>query len=161
MDQQPASPPPAVPNTTTEPVSLLGGLWICGGLGLLLLFVFPRTLQWLMHAIFGTHFEPFLMPDGTEVPYLKTNAFWSDLGPTTLGLMFIIEGLSFLFVNKRGLLLMAAGLIALLTLYNLGYVVMSFSQGLAVMSAVAVLLGVPAVVDLLSRARRVVPFARL
>lgn len=159
MEQQPAPPPSALPYGTNEPPSALGALWLCGGLGLLILYVFPRTLQWLMHATLGTHFDPFLMPDGTEVPYLKTQAFWSDLGPTTLALMFIVEGLSFLFVTRRSVLLSAATLIALFTLYNLGYLIMTFLQGLALMSAVAVFLGVPAIVDLFRRAKRTIPFA--
>ena len=120
-----------------------GEVWISIAVGAILLLMFPRLLQYVAHVLFGTAFAPFLMPDGTAVPYTSTPAFWSDLGVTLFGIVMIVEGIA-LAVGRRhpGVVMIAFALTVAATLYNLGYLVMTIGSGLPLVSAFAVAFGV-------------------
>lgn len=146
----PAPPPGNVPDyqprydpRDIEP-GVGGEVWISIAVGLILLLMFPRLLKFLSHALFGTFFAPYTMPNGTEVAYTSTPDFWSDLGVTLFAIVLIVEGVALVLGRRRpGVVMFAFGLTVLATLYNLGYLVMSFStMGLAYISAFAVAFGV-------------------
>jgi hypothetical protein len=117
-------------------------VWISIAIGVVLLLIFPRFLQWLSHRLFGTHFNPFVLPDGTVVPYTQVPEFWSDLGPTLFGIVLIFEGIALALARKPAVVMIAFALTVLATGYNLVYLVMSYSKyGLALVSALAVVFG--------------------
>ena len=121
--------------------------WIGVGLGLLLLFIFPRTLKWVSSCLFHTQFNEDLLniqqPDGTwaMVSYIHRLEFWADLGPTLFAITLILDGLVFGFVHKRSLLWLMFFLNLAVVGFNLFYTVWTYQQGLAIVSAVGVLIG--------------------
>lgn len=116
--------------------------WISIGLGVILLLMNPRLFQYIFHVCFGTHFAPYVMDDGTEVPYTDQLDFWSDLGITLFGIVLIIDGFVLFIARRRTLLWIAFALTVATTAYNAGYLAMTFSRGgLAIISAFAVLFG--------------------
>lgn len=118
-------------------------VWISVAIGALLLLMQPRLLQFLSHKLFGTFFAPYLdNQTGAEVPYTAQPDFWSDLGITLFAFVLIIEGLALAFARRRGVVMLAFGLTVLTTVYNLGYLVLTFSSGIAILSAFAVAFGV-------------------
>jgi hypothetical protein len=120
-----------------------GEVWISIAVGAILLLMFRRLLQYLSHVLFGTFFAPYLMPDGTDVPYTSTPDFWSDLGVTSFAIVLILEGVALAIGRKRpGVVTVALALTVLVTLYNLGYLVMTISGGFPIISAFAVAFGV-------------------
>ena len=116
--------------------------WLSIAVGAILLLIQPRLIQFIMHKLFGTSFAPFLMPDGTEVPYTSQPAFWSDLGVTMFALVLVLQGILLAMARHRMLVAIALVLTIATTLYNLGYLFYSFSNGLAIVSALAVAFGV-------------------
>jgi hypothetical protein len=151
---QPTSPPPPMadpyrddPRRRDPAVdydSGVGGdVWISIAVGVILLLVFRRMLQYVSHILFGTFFAPYLMSDGTEVSYTSTPDFWSDLGITTFAIVLIVEGIALAIGRRRPAVVgFAFGLTVLVTLYNVGYLIMSISSGLPIVSAFAVAFGV-------------------
>jgi hypothetical protein len=120
-----------------------GEVWISIAVGLILLLVFRRLLQYISHLLFGTNFAPYLMPDGTTVPYTSTPDFYSDLGVTMFALVLIVEGVALAIGRRRpGVVAAALGLTVLVTLYNLGYLIVTIGGGLPIVSAFAVAFGV-------------------
>jgi hypothetical protein len=118
-------------------------VWISIAVGALLLLMQPRLLQFIAHKIFGSHFSPYIdTATGAEVPYTAQSDFWSDLGITLFGFVLIVEGLAIAFARRRGVVMAAFVLTVLTTAYNLGYLVMTFSSGVAILSAFAVAFGV-------------------
>ncbi|HEV2296279.1 MAG TPA: hypothetical protein VGR35_20710 [Tepidisphaeraceae bacterium] len=120
-----------------------GEVWISIAVGAILLLMFRRLMQYVFHLLFGTYFAPYLMPDGTEVPYTSTPDFWSDLGITAFAFVLIFEGIALAIGRRRpGVILFALVLTVLATLYNLGFLIMTFSRGFPLISAFAVAFGV-------------------
>lgn len=118
-------------------------VWISVAIGALLLLMQPRLIQFLSHKLFGTFFSPYLdNQTGAEVPYTSQLDFWSDLGITLFALVLILEGVAIALARRRGVILAAFPLTVLTTAYNLGYLVITFSSGVALLSAFAVAFGV-------------------
>ena len=118
-------------------------IWISIAIGVILLLMQPRLIQYVSHRIFGTTFLPFIHPEtGDEVPYTSLMAFWSDLGITLFAIVLVLEGLVLAFTRKRALVMVALGLTVLTTAYNFGYLLYTFSSGIAILSAMAVAFGV-------------------
>jgi hypothetical protein len=157
LSQSPAPPPPDVSQAppgdadpgvapgppagyALEPAGYGGDAWLSIAIGALLLLVFHRLIQYLAHVLFGTYFAPYEM-DGTEVSYLSTLDFWSDLGISAFALVLIVEGLALAVSRRRAVVAGALALTVLATLYNLGYLVATLSHGVALMSALAVIFG--------------------
>ena len=149
------SPPPPVDQasaqaTRPEPAPVAyeepdagPAIWISIAIGIILLLMYPRFLQWVSSELFGTHFNPFVKPDGTVVPYTQVPEFWADLGPTLFGVVLILEGMALALVRRRAVLWLAFTLTVLATAYNFGYLVASYAKyGLAIISAMAVVFGV-------------------
>ena len=96
---------------------------------LVLLLAFPRFWQWLAHATVGTSFAPFLLPDGTEVPYPQTAAFWFDLGPAIYTVAAGVEGVVLLALPKPIWLRVAAAGSAVAAVVNACVVIYGYSAG--------------------------------
>jgi hypothetical protein len=75
------------------------------------------------------------------VPYTAQLDFWSDLGITLFALVLLLEGLALAFTRKRRLVMLAFALTVVTTAYNLGYLIYTFSSGVAILSALAVAFG--------------------
>jgi hypothetical protein len=132
------SPPPQ--ESAPHPLSSAEG-WVSMGIGIIFLVMFPRFLQWVASRLFGTNFNEFML-DGNIVPYPQVPEFWSDLGITLFSIVLIIEGIILALSPKRPLIWIAFALTTAAAIYNLIYVVTSYSRfGLAVVSAVAVVIG--------------------
>ena len=140
-DADPGVAPGPPAGYALEPAGYGGDAWLSIAIGALLLLVFHRLIQYLAHVIFGTYFAPYEMPDGTQVSYLSTLDFWSDLGITAFALVLIVEGLALAVSRRRAVVAAALGLTVLATLYNLGYLVATLNHGVALMSALAVIFG--------------------
>lgn len=116
--------------------------WISITIGLFLLLVWPRFLQWLSSRLFHTHFNEFIDANGNVVPYQTRPEFWSDLGPTLFGVALVIDGL-LMFTRRRALYWFAFALTVATTAFNLVWVVVSYSNyGVAPISCLAVIFGV-------------------
>jgi hypothetical protein len=140
----PQNDPPSQKSTdyAPEPASVGMEAWISIAVGIFLLLMYPRFLQWLSHRVIGSHFNPFVDSAGNIVPYSQVPEFWGDMGPVFFGLVLIFEGLVMAFIRRTALVAVVLTLTALATLYNLIYLVMSYSRfGLAPISFLAVAFG--------------------
>jgi hypothetical protein len=140
----PVAAPSATLNYSRDPDAGTGAeVWLSVAIGLLLLLMQPRLLKFLAHKLFGTFFAPYIDPEtGNEVPYTAQLDFWSDLGITLFAFVLILEGLAIAFARRRGVVAAAFALTALTTVYNLAYLLYTFNQGIAILSAFAVAFGV-------------------
>lgn len=125
------------------------------GLGLFLLFMAPRFVQWASSRLFGTHFDEFgfkeeqvnaetgLAEEVTRtVPYHTVPEFWMDLGPAAFALVLILDGIVLALLRRKIPILITFVLTLVATGYNLVYVFATFaSQGFAPFSFLAVLFG--------------------
>ncbi len=140
---QPETPPPYL-YAQTSPITPAGGwseTWLSIGIGVFLLLFQPRFLQWLSSRMFHTHFDEFMDANNNIVPYQTLPEFWSDLGPTLFGIVFIIDGL-LIFTRRRELYWAAFGLTIAATAYNLVWCFGSYSKyGFAPISFLAVIFG--------------------
>jgi hypothetical protein len=119
-----------------------GGAWISIGVGVILLLLQPRLLQFIAHKLFGTQFAPF-MQNGEEVPYTTLIDFYSDLGIISFALILVLEGITLLFATNRTFVWIAFVLTLFVTAYNLLYLVKTYNAyGLPIVSAFAVVFGV-------------------
>ncbi len=137
----PDNTPPATDPPPPEPTSAGFEAWLSIAIGLFLLLMYPRFLQWLSHQLFGTYFGEITL-NNQVVSYTQIPEFWMDLGPVLFGLVFILEGLVMAFIRRPALIAICLALTALATLYNLIYLVASYSRfGLAPVSFLAVAFG--------------------
>ncbi|MGH7176029.1 MAG: hypothetical protein ACREJC_01495 [Tepidisphaeraceae bacterium] len=148
-------PPPPVEDHTPQPgkfqSSTAAEIWLPVALGVILLLMYPRWLQWATSRIFGTRFSEFML-DGAVVPYQTLPDFWSDLGTTSFGIVLIVEGIALALSRSRHVLWFSFGLICAATGYNFIWLIVSFSKhGLAIISAFAVVFGVYIAMSLWSR----------
>ena len=132
---------------TLEPTSSRGPeVWFSIGIGLILLLMFPHFTQWLIHAIFHTKLPSFLpitdVNTGAEIPYVKSDFFMNDLSISAFGYALIFEGIALLGFNRPGVVMLTLFVTTAAVLLNLWYLATSYStQGLSIISAVAVLVG--------------------
>jgi len=129
--------------------------WISFGVGAILLFMVPTTLQYLSHQLFGTTFEPFADPtrpfpakcdfilymDGTKIFYRNMTQFWSDAAITAFALVLILDGVILMFVRRAPVVLIAFWFTLLAALGNLLYLIKTMNQGFPMLSALAVVIG--------------------
>ncbi|HEY1629303.1 MAG TPA: hypothetical protein VGF52_05560 [Tepidisphaeraceae bacterium] len=142
----PAQPPqlPQLPQRV-EPIHAMPSAgaeaWLSIAIGVIFLLVFPRFLEWASSGVLGTHFDEFML-NGNVVPYQHVPEFWADLGSTSFGLMLILDGIA-LAIGKRSLLMISFLFTIAVVAFNLIYLILSYqTYGLAIVSAVAVVLGV-------------------
>jgi hypothetical protein len=142
-DQPQREPERAEPGVAYERTGPGPEIWFSIAIGVILLLMYPRFLQWVSSKLFGTHFNPFLLPDGSVIPYTRVPEFWGDLGPTLFGVVLIVEGIALACSRTRAVMWAAFALTVCATAYNFGYLVVSYSRyGLAIISALAVVFGV-------------------
>lgn len=130
-------------------------IWISVGIGVIILLLYPNTLKYAYARATGT--TPQIYPDPTR-PYpakadfkLYTDGrkefyqdlvdFWSDLVITAFAFVLILDGLVPAITSRRGPNTLVMALTLLVVLANLYFLLMTFSQGIALMSALAVLIG--------------------
>ncbi len=135
-------PQPVIPAVYRNDAIGIAETWLSIGVGAFVLLYWPRFLQWASSRVFHTFFNEFKDNDtGAVVPYQTVPDFWSDLGPTLLGIVLVVDGL-LLFSRKPALVLCALVLTVISTAYNLFYVIWSFPTfGLAPVSFLAVIFG--------------------
>jgi hypothetical protein len=135
---------PDYPYAQKSQITPAGGwseTWLSIGIGVFLLLFQPRFLQWLSSRLFHTHFDEFMDANNNIVPYQTLPEFWSDLGPTLFGIVFIIDGL-LIFTRRRELYWAAFGLTVAATAYNLLWCLGSYPKyGFAPISFLAIIFG--------------------
>lgn len=116
---------------------------LCLIAGLFLLFLAPRFLQWLLHVTFGAQWTwTFTDVDGSPITYPQSTFFWADLGPFAFSAVLILNAIVLLALRRRTVLMLMCGLTAAVAVYNLVYLVMTFSSaGFAPVSFLAAAFG--------------------
>jgi hypothetical protein len=116
--------------------------WISGIAALLLLLLFPRMLQFVFHKLFGSAFTwTFTDPQGGPLTYTQTIFFWGDLVITVFAIVLLLDAIVLLWGRSKIVVAGALALTVAATLGNLVYLLATFNQGVAIMSAVAVAYG--------------------
>lgn len=145
-------------------------VWISVVVGILLLIIWPTTLEYAAHQVLHTPFAPYptfdasgdqiydankkpimadyaTLTDGAKIPYRQTSPainpnFWSDLAVTLFAVALILEGVALVLSRKPLVVLFALLVTMAATVFNLGYFLATFrTYGLAPVSAVAIILG--------------------
>jgi hypothetical protein len=151
-----------------------GAMWIEAFLsiavGLFLILIAPNGIKYLSATLSGRAYTPYAHPTdpNQHVDYLRYqdpatgvitdytyrdmfDAYWSDMAVTTFALALVLEGIVLALVRSRWIVLLSALLIAVVTVFNLWYVIASYTRinpitrqtyGLAPTSAIAVIFGV-------------------
>jgi hypothetical protein len=96
-----------------EPAPSFAEAWISMAIGLILLFIYPYTWQWLLSKI-SSYKPPFLPitqfnPQTgltTEIPYAQSDFFFSHICVFAFALVLILDGL-ILFTRRPALLMFA------------------------------------------------------
>jgi hypothetical protein len=123
-------------------------------IGLLVLLFAPMTLKYASFKVFHTT-PPFVDPetnarveyvtltDGSRIPYPQYYEFWSDLAVTSFGIALIVEGIVLLLSRSPVAIVIALAVTVSASLANLIYFVATYSShGLALLSAIAVVIGI-------------------
>jgi hypothetical protein len=97
--------------------------WMSIALGVIMLILSPRLLQYLMSPTSFSQKWTFSAPDGSPLDYTKTVFFWGDVALVMFALVLIVEGLVLAFGRRVGPIAFALGLTVLATLINLVYVI--------------------------------------
>jgi hypothetical protein len=122
--------------------------WISIGVGLILLFAYPHFTQWWIHTVFHTKTLPSFLPitlggDGPEIPYPKSDFFFNDLSIASFAYALIVEGIALVLAgrDKPGIVLFALLVTVVAVALNAWYLISSFGDGFALVSAIAILFG--------------------
>ena len=83
--------------------------WISIAMGVILLFLFPHLIQFLVHPG-TTAFDATDNQTGAVIPYAHSAFIWPDIGVTFFCLLLIVEPLLMLAPPKRSVALVGAGL---------------------------------------------------
>jgi hypothetical protein len=111
------------------PGVVFADVWISLGIGIILLVMSPRFLQWaLAKAGVGQFTWTFSQPDGQPVDYQHSVFFLGDIAVTAFAVVLLIDGLTAALRRPVFLLRIAIGLTVLTVLLNLYYVATMFSQ---------------------------------
>jgi len=161
LSQSDAPPPTPVEPEGQRPIQFappnrVAEAWISIAVGIILLLVTPHTLGYFSSKVFHTPFAPYADPtrpyparcdfilydDGTKIFYRDTRDFWNDLVITAFAMVLIVDGILMVRARRPTVVLAALILTVLATLGNLIYLVATFSNGLPIISALAVVFGV-------------------
>lgn len=136
----PATLPPA---TVAPPQPSTADVFLSVAIGVIILLMAPRFLQFLSSMMFHTAFTwTFTDGNGQPLDYSKTVFFWGDLALTLFALVLVVDGL-LLLSRSRLAIVMAFSLTCLSTLLNIGFVVAMFgSYGFQVFSGLAGAIGI-------------------
>jgi hypothetical protein len=138
-----ATPPPQQPPTQqVVPVVVMPGLadaWFSIAIGLIVLFLFPHTFQYLHAPAAFQQNNPVTDSQGNTIPYVQSEIFWADLGMTVFGIVLLIEGIAQIVALRRRVLLTVFFLTAAAGVFNLYVVIRTYDLiGFQVFCAVAV-----------------------
>lgn len=112
--------------------------WISIAIGVILLFLFPHLLEYLLHPG-TTAFDATDSQTGATIPYMHSAFIWPDIGVTFFCLLLIVDPLLMLLVPKRPVVMAALVFSALCAVLNLWVVVRSMNIiGFQIVCAVAV-----------------------
>lgn len=144
LDTQPFRPQ-ATPYNTPAPAAP-GGFaeaWLAIAVGVILLLLSPRLIQYLVAPESFAKKWSFTAPDGSPLAYPQTVFFWGDVALTAFAATLILEGLVLGFARRPIVAAAALAITAVVALGNLVYVVAMLAKGYDVqlMSALAVALG--------------------
>src|SRR3954469_9461923 len=79
--------------------------WLSIAFGVILLLMNPTMLKFVSSKLFGTSFAPFVLNDGSEIPYPKVYpTFFNDLCITLFAAVLIVESIALVLVHRSWLL---------------------------------------------------------
>ena len=143
-NQTPANYPQRVlVPVAAEPIGTVGDAWISLAVGVIILLLSPRLLQYLLsRKSFDANYT-FSDANG-PLAYTQTIFFWGDLCLYLFAFSLIAEGLILAFARKPLPIAVGFGLTCLATAANAIYLVVMVSQnyGFQLFSALAVAFGV-------------------
>ena len=118
--------------------------WISFALGLILIFMCPRPLQYLFSRGHPETFTwTFNDANGNPMEYPQTAFFLPDVGVVAFGFILMLDGLLLVFVRSARFIWFTLGLTALVTVLNLVALATSFNVlGFQIFPALAVAFGV-------------------
>jgi hypothetical protein len=96
--QSPAFPPITYNVVAASSIGLAEA-WISIGLGILLLFIFPNTINYLKSPTQFAQNNTFTF-NGNTTTYTQNPIFWTDLGVTVFAAALILEGIALAMVRK-------------------------------------------------------------
>ena len=140
----PVPPPPAQPVVAADiraPLMAprLAEAWFSIAIGLIVLFVFPHTFQYLHNPAAFQQNNPVNDAQGNPLPYAHSEFFWSDMGMAVFGVVLLIEGIALLVALRRPVILAVFFLTAAAGLLNLYVVIRTYNViGFQLFCAVAV-----------------------
>ena len=132
------APPPPIQVVRIPPAIGLPEAWISIGLGVLLLFLFPRVLIYMHSPASIDQKNPFQDEQGNVVPYIKTVDFWNDLGVTVFAVALIVEGIVLAAARKTAPLLFAFCLTTLAAVFNVGVITHTYPFGFPIFCGIAI-----------------------
>ena len=143
-------PPPGAPMshpTDSEPVSdgvVFADVWISLGIGVVLLVMSPRFLQWALAKVGAGEFSwTFSNPDGSPLDYKDSVFFLGDIAVTAFAAVLLVDALTAVLRRPPMLMRIAIALTVITVLLNLYYVATMFSQyGAQIFSLLAFVFGI-------------------
>jgi hypothetical protein len=117
----------------------LAEAWFSIAIGLIVLFVFPSTFEYLHSPAQFEQKNPVTDPQNNPIPYIHSEFFWSNLGMTVFGVVLLIEGITLLVALRRPVVLTLSALTAAAGLFNLYVVIRTYDViGFQLFCAIAV-----------------------
>ena len=141
----PAEAPPAGPRLSTLETPRAGAeAWISIAIGLILIFMCPRPLQYLFTRGHPETFTwTFTDANGDPMDYTRTAFFLPDVGVVAFGFILMLDGLLLVFARSRSFVWVTLGLTFIVTALNLLALVTSMNQiGFQILPALAIAFGV-------------------
>jgi hypothetical protein len=136
------NPAPNAPPPQGIPVMVaprLAEAWFSIAIGVIVLFLFPHTFQYIRNPTTFQQNNPVTDSQGNTIPYAQSEIFWADLGMTVFGVALLIEGIALIVALRRRVIFGVLFLTAGAGLFNLYVVIRTYDViGFQVFCAVAV-----------------------
>ena len=97
--------------------------WISMAIGLLLLFIFPNTIHYVLSPANFNQNNPVTDGQGNTLSYVQSGFFWTDLGVTVFAAALILEGIALAALRKPALLWIAFAVTVAAGLFNVGVII--------------------------------------
>jgi hypothetical protein len=135
-EERPAPPPPpaGVPSgsgPTPTPRELVGGFaeaWISIAIGLILLFVFPNTIQYFKSADDFAKVHQYTDAQSNPITYTQSAFFLADLGVTVFALALLVEGIMLTLARKATLIYVTLVITVAAAAFNLFVVIKTYDD---------------------------------
>jgi len=105
----------------------LAEAWFSIAIGLIVLFVFPYTIQYLLSPAAFEKNHSFTDAQLNPIHYTHTEVFWADLGMTVFGVALLIEGLALLLPLRRASIAAVLVLTSAAGIFNLYVVIRTYN----------------------------------